>query len=116
MTRFNHVNLTARDVRSLADFYIEVFGCERERPDRMISGETVSKGSGVPDTEIHSERLLLPGHGPNGPVLELFHWINAPGVPEPVSEELGLNHLAFEVEDIETHQKMFLAAGGRRTR
>jgi catechol 2,3-dioxygenase-like lactoylglutathione lyase family enzyme len=31
--RFGHVNLIARDWRSLADFYVRLFGCEAVPPE-----------------------------------------------------------------------------------
>ena len=65
--RFNHVNVIARDWRSLADFYTRVFGCEFVPPERDYSGPVFAAGVGVPGGALRGVHLRLPGAGEGGP-------------------------------------------------
>src|SRR5690606_8430548 len=70
--RYGHTNLTARDWRRLADFYIAAFGCELVPPERDLSAEWLAKATGIPGAHLRGVHLRLPGHGPTGPTLEIF--------------------------------------------
>jgi len=47
--KYVHTNLIAGDWKSLADFYIQVFGCTTVAPERDISGEWIDKMTGISD-------------------------------------------------------------------
>jgi hypothetical protein len=70
--RFGHVNVIARDWRHLADFYTTVFGCELVPPERDYAGEVLARGTNVPGATLRGAHLRLPGHGENGPTIEIY--------------------------------------------
>jgi glyoxylase I family protein len=113
LTRFVHINITSREPKKLAEFYIRVFTCERVRPGRLMNEAQLKTGSGVSNPSIEGEWLRLPGVGPEGPILEIFRWSEIPDRPAPVPNQPGLSHIAFEVDDIEKCCDLFCAAGGR---
>jgi len=69
--KYVHTNLIARDWKSLADFYIQVFGCTPVPPERDISGEWIDGMTGISDVRIRGAHLRLPGYE-DGPTLEIF--------------------------------------------
>ena len=72
--RYVHTNLIARDWRALAGFYQRVLGCEVVPPERHFAGPTLEAGTGVPGARLDGAHLRLPGHGANGPTLEIFSY------------------------------------------
>ena len=70
--RFGHVNVIAQDWRRLVDFYMTLFGCEPVPPERDLRGPVVEAGTGVPGATLNGMHLRLPGHGPDGPTLEIY--------------------------------------------
>jgi catechol 2,3-dioxygenase-like lactoylglutathione lyase family enzyme len=113
--RFAHVNLVARDLDRLVAFYVGVFGCVRgveriyDTPERS---EALRRGLGVAGLRLRGVHLLLPGHGDNGPSLELFQYAppteRAPAPPQAT----GFGHVAFEVADMDATRAAVLRAGG----
>ncbi len=105
-----HVSITARDADRLAGFYGAVFGFERARPPKTLSGAAVSQGNGLPGCELYSIWLALPGQ--ETPFLELLQY-GAAAVPEPPGvADVGLRHLAFRTDDIAETTRRILAHGG----
>jgi catechol 2,3-dioxygenase-like lactoylglutathione lyase family enzyme len=111
-TRYAHTNLVARDWRRLADFYVEVFGCEPVPPERDLSGEWLDRCTGLEGAHIRGMHLRLPGHGPEGPTLEVFQYDEAADQGHPVANRLGFGHVAFAVDDVPATLERMLAAGG----
>ena len=111
--RFGHTNIIATDWRRLADFYIDVFGCEFVPPERNYEGADLARGTGVPDAALRGVHLRLPGHGPDGPTLEIYTYRRIDERPAPVANARGLGHIAFAVEDVAAARESLLAAGGR---
>lgn len=111
--RYVHSNLVALDWRRIAAFYVEVFGCRPSGPERDLQGPWVDRLTALPGARITGVHLLLPGHGEEGPTLEIFAYAPAAaaGGPAPVSRP-GLGHLAFQVEDVEAALAEVLARGG----
>lgn len=112
--RYVHTNLVARDWRRLADFYVGVFGCEPVPPERDLRGEWLDRSAGLPEgSHLRGMHLRLPGHGPDGPTLELFAYDEpAEQGSEPTANRLGYGHLAFRVDDVPGMLERLLAAGG----
>jgi catechol 2,3-dioxygenase-like lactoylglutathione lyase family enzyme len=110
--RFGHVNLIATDWRRLAKYYQEAFGCEPTGFPRDLSGVTLERGTGVADAALSGLHLRLPGHGADGPTLEIFTYrlndSTGPGMPN----RTGFGHIAFIVEDVAAARDRALAAGG----
>jgi len=112
--RYKHTNIVARDWRRLADFYIQIFGCEPVPPERHHAGEWLARGTGVPEAALEGIHLRLPGYGDQGPTLEIFSYRRMEAKPPTRANRLGITHLAFEVEDVNGAVEEVLARGGRR--
>ena len=112
--RYKHTNIVARDWRKLAEFYQRIFGCEPVPPERVAIGEWVERCTGVPGAEVRGVHLRLPGHGSDGPTLEIFQYNKAEQLPQTAINRPGLAHLAFGVDDVEAATEQVLAEGGRR--
>jgi predicted enzyme related to lactoylglutathione lyase len=110
---YGHTNIIAADWRRLADFYIRLFGCEFVPPEREYEGPDVARGTGVPDGAIRGVHLRLPGHGDDGPTLEIYSYPRSEERLPSASNRLGLGHIAFAVEDVAAARESVLAAGGR---
>jgi predicted enzyme related to lactoylglutathione lyase len=111
--RFGHVNVIANDWRSLADFYIRVFGCELVPPERDYSGPDLAAGTGVPDAALRGVHLRLPGLGPTGPTLEIYQFASMPGKLPATVNRPGFQHIAFAVPSVSEAREVVLANGGR---
>jgi len=111
--RYGHTNLVARDWRSLAAFYEQHFGCVPVPPERDYRGPDLEAGTGVPGAALQGAHLRLPGHGPNGPTLEIYQY-QPPleGLP-PVVNRPGFGHIAFVVDDVPQARETVLGAAGR---
>ena len=111
--KYVHTNLVARDWRGLAAFYAEVLGCVPVPPERDYVGPDLDRGTGIPGARLTGAHLRLPGHGPNGPTLEIYHYsVSEPAVPPRVNRP-GFGHLAFEVASVDEAREEVLRAGGR---
>jgi catechol 2,3-dioxygenase-like lactoylglutathione lyase family enzyme len=111
--RFGHVNVIARDWRSLADFYVRLFGCEVVPPERDYAGDDLAAGSGVPGAALRGVHLRLPGLGPTGPTLEVYEYASMPDALPPAMNRPGFQHIAFAVPSVADAREAVLAAGGR---
>ena len=111
--RYGHTNLIARDWRRLAAFYQDVFGCIPVPPERDYSGELAERGTGVPGAAFRGVHLRLPGHGPDGPTLEIYTYAtNVDPAAAPAANRVGWGHIAFMVDDVAEASRAALAAGG----
>lgn len=63
--KYVHTNIVSSDWKSLADFYINVFGCQPILPERNLSGSWLEKG------------LLTFAYlaDPEGNIIEIQNWI-----------------------------------------
>jgi predicted enzyme related to lactoylglutathione lyase len=110
--RYAHTNIISADWRTLARFYESVFGCVRVPPERHLSGEWLSNATAVPNAQLEGAHLRLPGHGSNGPTLEIFSYNYVLERLPAVSNRLGFGHLAFAVDDVAEAVRQVIAAGG----
>lgn len=99
--RFAHTNIASRDWKRLSDFYIKVFGCRVKPPERNLSGDWLDKATGLKDARLSGVHLLLPGHGENGPTLEIFTYEDTRESGPIMANFTGFTHIAFEVENVE---------------
>jgi predicted enzyme related to lactoylglutathione lyase len=114
---YAHTNLVARDWRSLAQFYIDVFGCELVPPERDLSGEWIEQMTGIPGVRVRGCHLKLPGSfadEPQAPTLEIFSFDPGGPAPERVIHRHGFGHLAFRVGDVAAVLATVESHGGRR--
>lgn len=109
--RFNHTNLIAHDWKKLADFYCRVFGCVPLLPERNQSGEWLERGTNVRDAKLAGVHLRLPGHGENGPTLEIYTYSAIVPRGESAANWAGYGHIAFAVDDVDQALKAILSAG-----
>jgi len=91
--KFNHISININDAARSYDFYGRILG--------LIQQETVDCG----EFDITYFRL------PDGSRLELFDYRGTNnGVTRPESE-IGLRHLAFEVQDVAAHEAYLRSEG-----
>ena len=110
--RFVHTNLIARDWKALARFYREVFGCVAVPPERDYAGPELAAGTAVPGARLTGVHLRLPGHGENGPTLEIFQYHRMEDRPPTAVNRLGFGHIAFSVRSVAEARAEVLARGG----
>jgi catechol 2,3-dioxygenase-like lactoylglutathione lyase family enzyme len=111
--RFGHTNLIAHDWKALSRFYQDLFGCVPVPPVRDFKGTDLERGTGIPGAELRGEHLRLPGHGPEGPTLEIFNYNILEEKPSPAVNRPGFGHIAFVVDDVVAAREAILAAGGQ---
>jgi catechol 2,3-dioxygenase-like lactoylglutathione lyase family enzyme len=110
--RYGHTNLIAKDWRTLTRFYQDVLGCEPVPPERHYSGRELERGTGVPGAEVHGAHLRLPGHGDDGPTLEIFSYTRVADRPATAVNRPGFGHIAFIVDDVHAARDEVLRNGG----
>ena len=110
--KYSHTNLVARDWRSLVRFYQEVFGCVSVPPERDFSGRDLEAGTGVPGARIQGLHLRLPGHGPDGPTLEVFQYSELANDTNAAVNRPGFAHIAFAVANVPEARAEVLSNGG----
>jgi predicted enzyme related to lactoylglutathione lyase len=111
--RYGHTNLIANDWRALARFYEEQLGCVPVPPERDFRGRDLERGTGIPGAELRGVHLRLPGHGAEGPTLEIFHYNILEERPGVAVNRPGFGHIAFVVDDVPSAREAILAAGGK---
>ena len=111
--KYGHTNLIAKDWRRLARFYQEQFGCIPVPPERDFKGKDLERGTGIPGVELRGAHLRLPGHGAEGPTLEIFNYNILKDKPEVAVNRPGFGHIAFVVDDVPSAREAVLAAGGQ---
>lgn len=110
--RYVHTNLIAKDWEHLAQFYIDVFGCEVVPPKRDLRGEWLDKATLVPDAHLQGVHLRLPGFGEDGPTLEIFSYNKQLPRRQRLANFLGYGHIAFKVDDVRAARDKVFANGG----
>jgi catechol 2,3-dioxygenase-like lactoylglutathione lyase family enzyme len=111
--KYGHTNLIAKDWKALARFYQDVLGCTPVPPERHYQGKELERGTGIPGAEVSGAHLRLPGHGPDGPTLEIFTYTTLAERPSVAVNRPGFGHIAFMVDDVQGAREELLAAGGR---
>ena len=111
---YRHTNVVSRDWRKLARFYEDVFDCTPVPPTRDHHGEWLDKLTGLDDARIEGIHLRVPGHGENGPTLEIFTYTRspAPGTLPSAINQPGFAHICFSVDDVAAALNEVRAAGG----
>jgi predicted enzyme related to lactoylglutathione lyase len=109
---YRHTNIVAADWRALAGFYEGVFGCTPVPPARDLSGAWLDRGTGVRDAHLTGVHLRLPGHGKDGPTLEIYSYRRNEPRPAVRANREGIAHLAFEVDEVSAATRRVLEHGG----
>ena len=107
--RFDHVGITVADIDMVAAFFV---GLGFEVEGRMfIEGEFVDTVIGIPNSRSEIVTLRPPDGGTR---LELSSFIrpkHEPGLPDAMSNVLGLRNVAFEVDDLQAAVDQVAADG-----
>ena len=111
--KFVHTNIVAKDWKTLAKFYIDVFNCKEKPPERNLSGNWLDNATGLENASLKGIHLILPGYGNDGPTLEIFSYETMAERGLGHANTLGFSHIAFLVDDVEKIYKSALAHGGR---
>ena len=112
--RFGHVNVTGADWRRLAAFYGGVFGLELVPPERDYRGTDLEAATRVAGAHLTGAHFRLPGHGPNGPTLEIYQYESVEAPRAPRADRAAWGHIAFQVPDVAAALDVVLASGGGR--
>ena len=112
--RFGHVNVTSPDWRRLAGFYVDLFGLELVPPERDYRGPDLEAATLVPGAHLTGAHLRLPGHGPDGPTLEIYQYETVDSSGPPKVDRGGWGHVAVQVPDVQAALGQVEAAGGGR--
>ncbi len=110
--RFVHTNLVAKDWKRLAQFYVDLFGCEVLQPERDYSGSDLEAGTGIPGVRLRGAHLRLPGYEQDGPTLEIYEYDPSTDNGERQPNCQGFSHIAFAVNDVDAAREAVLSAGG----
>ena len=111
--RFAHTNIAARNWKLLSTFYINVFDCKVRPPERKLSGSWLDHATGLQNAVLEGVHLLLPGHGNNGPTLEIFSYQNMQDREPLMANHVGFTHIAFEVQDVDQTLDEAIKNGGK---
>jgi predicted enzyme related to lactoylglutathione lyase len=110
--KYVHTNIISNDWRVLARWYEEVFGCVPAPPERDYAGSDLEAGTGLRGVGLKGAHLRLPGHGDQGPTLEIFQYDALEGRGETAVNRPGFTHIAFSVADVQAAYDEVLARGG----
>ncbi len=99
--RYAHVNIVAKDWKNLMNFYIDVFNCEPVSSERNHRGKYAEDLTGLEGVQVVGQHLRVPGHGSNGPTIEIFTFNPQVSSRERLINRPGFGHIAFEVDDFE---------------
>lgn len=110
--KYVHTNLIAKDWRRLSQFYIDVFGCKPQYPERDLSGEWIDKLTNIDGVKIRGMHLILPGYD-NGPTLEIFEYDPEISKASFMINEQGFGHIAFHVDVVEEVVGTLTEHGGK---
>jgi len=111
--KYVHTNIVSSNWKELADFYTIVFGCKEVPPQRKLSGDWLSQGTGVANAAFEGVHLRLPGYGEAGPTLEIYQYTHMLDKAAAAANRKGYGHLAFLVDDVEKMLQKLIAYGGK---
>ena len=112
-----HVGITVPDVEAASEFLVAAFGAE-VMYDMHASSPGPTEEDGDSDqarlgvrsgTRWISSRMLRLGDGPG---IELFEYSDDEQRPAATASDLGIQHIALYVDDIEAARKSVVDAGG----
>ncbi|NDO78874.1 VOC family protein [Kocuria indica] len=110
-----HIGVTVPDLDAATRFLVEGLGAEvvydgLTAEDEPRQGAEVERQLGLPKgAAIHKQRMIRIGNGPN---LEVFE-ISGEQRAAAGLADLGLNHMCFYCDDIDSALTRLMAAGGQ---
>ena len=111
--QYVHTNIIAKEWRTLAQFYIDVFDCKQYGPERDLSGEWIEDMTGIKGVRVRGVHLTLPGYEEE-PTVEIFSYEPEGEMLPSCINRIGLGHLAFHVDSVEEVLAKLLAHGGKQ--
>jgi catechol 2,3-dioxygenase-like lactoylglutathione lyase family enzyme len=109
MKSIDHVNIVVADMNCMFDFYTRVLGLKQSKRV-TISGSWIDRTVGL--SGVRADVVYL--EFPVGPRIELIQYLEPPGLRaagQGMSNTIGLRHLAFKLNDIETAARRLREAG-----
>ncbi|MEU6476493.1 VOC family protein [Streptomyces sp. NPDC047017] len=112
----DHVGVTVPDIEAATAFFVHALGAEvlydtLRREDGPRGGQALERRLGVPGgTEQRAIRMLALPHGPG---LELFEFAGPPRRTPALPCDLGWQHLAVHVDDLDHALARVEEAGGQ---
>lgn len=108
---FSHPCLVVPDLEVARVFYEKMFGFSHLSDEGWSHNPAIDKAIGTPNSACKG--YMMRGHNC---LLELFEFSSPEQSPQnPAaldSQELGIRHLAFYVDDVETESRRFVDLGG----
>lgn len=110
-----HIGVTVPDLDAATRFLVDGLGAEvvydgLTTEDEPRAGAEVERQLGLPSgAAIHKQRMIRIGNGPN---LEVFE-ISGDQRPAAGLADVGLNHISFYCDDIESALARLVSAGGK---
>ena len=111
--KYVHTNIVAKDWKTLAKFYIEVFNCKEKPPQRDLSGSWLDSATGLENAALKGIHLILPGYEDEGPTLEIFSYETMKKRGGGDANSFGFSHIAFLVDDVELTFQKAMTHGGQ---
>ena len=106
-----HVGIIVSDMDRSIDFYCNTLGFDLSQRVDLCTGETVEKGVGIPGAALQLAHLKL---GDSATLIELLCYINPKSKPLPddaKSNDIGVGHVAFNVDDPDGYYEMLVEKG-----
>ncbi|MFW6034867.1 MAG: VOC family protein [Halanaerobiales bacterium] len=111
--KYVHTNIIAKDWKKLSQFYIDVFNCKPQYPERDLSGKWIDRMTDITNVKIKGIHLSLPGYN-NGPTLEIFEYNQKIRDNESMINKEGFGHIAFYVDDVQDVLRKVILNGGKK--
>jgi catechol 2,3-dioxygenase-like lactoylglutathione lyase family enzyme len=112
MLRMSHRGICVADLAASDRFYREALGFEAYMDHGVVEGPDMARTMQLPGVRVRCPML----RHPDGPVIELLHFLTPPGFgprePRPLAQ-FGLIDLCFRVADLDVASARIVAAGGR---
>ncbi len=108
--QIDHINIVVSDLERSVRFYTELLGFEETRRAHL-EGDWIEAVVGLRGVQADVVYVQPKGGGPR---LELIHYETPEGVPLPECAQpnaIGLRHIAFRVQNMDTVYKRLQAAG-----
>lgn len=110
VTGIRHTGIVVSNMATSLPFYRDLLGLEVWW-DQIEEGPMMEAVTGVPGARVHTVKLKAP----NGVSIELLQYLNTPK-PVPAlngSNDVGCNHVAFQVADLDALHAKAAAQGIR---
>jgi catechol 2,3-dioxygenase-like lactoylglutathione lyase family enzyme len=109
-----HVGITVPNIEEATRYFVEAFGAEllydtHPRGSEPYRADLEQLLGVPPETELTTFRML---RLPDGPNIELFEYTTPNQRPPICPADLGLQHIAFYVDDIEAACERVRRSGG----